>query len=514
MIESEKLEKEARLRQYLKVRDDPYEFLKAVFTRDPADIKTPVKRFPYEREYVQWYVECWKREKAICIPKSRRMIMSWMNIALNLWDALFHQHREIAFVSKKEDDSDELVERAQFIYDHLDTKVVPKELLPRKIRTFCSLVFPETGSHIRGFPSGANQLRQYGFSRILGDECAFWPDAEEMYTGAKPTLDGGGQIVLVSSLYPGFFMRAVFDQFGNTQDFTPESVQISKKIQPMRGVTLWRNPKNKFFIFELHYSADPEKDAEWIAEHKPHIPIREWNREYELAWEIYDGLPVYGDWDKTKHINNHVQPEVGLPLLRGWDFGLTPSCVIAQLQGSKLVVFQEFCESNMGVQRFSDIVIPSCNHMFPAWMKGSSTSWIDFMDPAGVQRDQSNEGSCALVLDSQGLNPIPGDIAFEKRKARIEHFLISFDKDGPNFQINALQCPKLVKGFNGGYHYPETAMVKEPRSLRPVKNEYSHPHDALQYVATIKDFAKRRFANAGVPRLSYSSRKETYVREQ
>ena len=59
-----------------------------------------------------------------------------------------------------------------------------------------------------------------------------------------------------------------------------------------------------------------------------------------------------------------------------------------------------------------------------------------------------------------------------------------------NTEINGFlidsRCTRLINGFLGGYHYPQTAMSgNDP--LKPVKNKYSHVQDALQYV-TVKIF--------------------------
>lgn len=494
-------EKQEIFERFIRMKNDPVEFLKAVRTQDEVDKAQPIKHFPWELEYIQWYVRCWLKEDFIAIPKSRRMKMSWINLALFLWSAMFHEGQHLACVSKKEDDSDELIKRIRFIYDHLDPKILPKELLPKAEYKFCSFEFPEIYSRIHGYPSGADQLRQFTFTRILGDECAFWPDAQEMYTAATPTLEGGGQLVMISSPGPGFFKRLVFDQLDHTGEFDPDTVMQGRRRSPMEGITLWRNPKNKFFIFQLHYSADPAKRSpEWRERIRSKMPRRDWNREYELQWDAYDGLPVYGDWNKNLHAKPDLGAQIGLPLLRGWDFGLTPACVVAQLQGRTLVVLQEFTEINMGADRFSDLVLPKMNVIFPGFQ------FIDFIDPAGVNRDQSAEGSCAKILDSKGLNCIPGAVAFHERQKAVEKFLTSRDNDGANFQIDQYNCPLLIRGFEGGYRYPEAALGKEPRQLHPIKDEHSHPHDALQYIATGVSVMPRKRINSVIPRLSYSKR--------
>lgn len=140
------------------------------------------------------------------------MKLSWICIGLYTWDTTFRIGRHNAFVSKKEDDSNELIKKAAFILENLDYEQIPKEFIPKWELTFNKLQFPETSSILQGFPSGADQLRQFTFSGIFADEMAFWDDAEKMYSASIPTLEGGGRFTGVSSPAPGFFKSLVFDQ--------------------------------------------------------------------------------------------------------------------------------------------------------------------------------------------------------------------------------------------------------------------------------------------------------------
>lgn len=202
----------ALLQKFAQIRQDPWVFLQeCVLTLDQTDKANPIKPFPCHLDYLRAYTRCWERYPKILVPKSRRMVMSWTNIALYTWDTMFHQGRFNAFVSKKEEDSAELVKRAEFIYDHIPETVIPRDLLPRKKTRYGVLEFPDLDSKIEGFAQGADQLRQFTFSGIFADEMAFWENAQKMYSSAVPTLEGGGRFTGVSSPGPGFFKLLVFD---------------------------------------------------------------------------------------------------------------------------------------------------------------------------------------------------------------------------------------------------------------------------------------------------------------
>src|SRR4051812_16968206 len=112
---------------------------------------------------------------------------------------------------------------------------------------------------------------------------------------------------------------------------------------PLPGVECWKNEKNKFVVFQLHYLADPKKrDPSYIAGVKAAMPSRQFNQEYNLAWESYEGLPVYSDFNRNVHGSKEtIQPVPGLPLIRGWDWGLTPCVVVGQYVEGQLRLIKE-----------------------------------------------------------------------------------------------------------------------------------------------------------------------------
>jgi len=416
------------------------------------------------------------------------MTMSWTNIALYLWDAIFHEVRDHAFVSKKEDDAGELVKRAEFIYDHIPENCIPKDLLPRKETRAKpqQLIFPDLQSKIQGFPMGADQLRQFTFSGILGDECAFWEEAQKFYSAAYPTIEGGGRMTLISSRSPGFFQRLVYDQLDNT-DHIDES-QTPPKLLPFKddSVIIWHNPKNKFCIFDVHYTANPRKrDPSFRDAVKASMPIKDFMVEYERNWEAFDGKPVFEDYDKARHESKfQLQPHLGLPLLLGWDFGLTPACIVAQLRGDQLFILREFVAAHASIEKFAPAVMNEVMTLWPEW-HDHRRDFRHYIDPAGLQQAQTDSRTCAGVMSQCGLkNIFPGPIDWESRRKSVEHFLRKHMKEGPALQVYAPDCPKLTKGFAGAYRYPEKYQQIEPGKPRPLKDEYSHPHDALQYLAS------------------------------
>lgn len=130
------------------------------------------------------------------------MLMTWLISACYLWDTQFHQGRLNFFQSKKEEDADRVVQRAWFVYERQPQWI--KSMFPAEY-TFGHIKFKQAHSEIWGVPQGGDQIRSHTASGIFSDEMAFQPEAEDAYTGALPTIKGGGRFTGVSSANPGFF---------------------------------------------------------------------------------------------------------------------------------------------------------------------------------------------------------------------------------------------------------------------------------------------------------------------
>lgn len=282
---------------------------------------------------------------------------------------------------------------------------------------------------------------------------------------------------------------------------------MSNVKKPMQGVRLWKNPINGFLVFELHYTADPAKRAEiFKSSVKSGLPIQKFLQEYEIIWDTYEGMPVYRDFNRQiHHSEKPPEAERGLPLLIGIDNGLTPAAIIGQVQDETLVVIKELTAFNMGSKRFSALVRKDIGINFPNWLSLKNVKV--FMDPSGFFRNDTDEGCCKDDFIEAGFKDVePGPVAISSRKQAVEHFLTHTTRKGASFQICEDSAPITVKGFEGGYRYPKDA-IERMDDLKPEKNEFSHPHDALQYLASAAaGILKRQRRYKSVPTPSYNAR--------
>jgi hypothetical protein len=82
-----------------------------------------------------------------------------------------------------------------------------------------------------------------------------------------------------------------------------------------------------FTIVPVHYSADPERDANWVLTERPKYATQGgWDREQEIDFRSIVGDPVYGNWSDAIHIDDTVHLIPALPLCVACDFNVNP-CV-------------------------------------------------------------------------------------------------------------------------------------------------------------------------------------------
>jgi hypothetical protein len=190
------------------------------FTQDEHDPSISAKPFP-NKEYIRQMVELWLETKMNLWEKSRQIMASWTFCALYLHDTQFISAmggRRLNFIqSKKEEDSDALLRRCYFVYEHQEPWL--KAMYPAEY-SYCHLRFYRPGDRKRkltvgelwAIPQGGDVLRQHTASGLFIDEAAFQPDLEASIRAAQPMLKGGGRIDCVSSAEPGYFQELCADK--------------------------------------------------------------------------------------------------------------------------------------------------------------------------------------------------------------------------------------------------------------------------------------------------------------
>lgn len=211
---------------------------------------------------------------------------------------------------------------------------------------------------------------------------------------------------------------------------------------------------------------------------------------------VKDGKPVYPEYNDRVHTVDH-EPVRSLVIKRGWDFGLTPACVFTQvLPDGRWIVFDELCGDDLGIGTFADEVLRLVDERYKGF------HFEDYGDPAGEQRTamtaDRDEKTCFDILHAKGIGIRGGEQNLTSRLECVKRPLNTLRGGQPQLQVHS-RCAKLRKGFAGRYRYRQIKVAGAGARYHsePEKNEYSHPHDALQYVATAVFGAAVRSAREG-----------------
>jgi len=135
------------------------------------------------------------------------------------------------------------------------------------------------------------------------------------------------------------------------------------------------------------------------------------------------------------------------------------------------------CTDNCGIQRYAELLSKYMATNYPDHMIG-----VCHGDPAGNQRAFSDERTAFEIMNEYTgwkWKPAPTNdplLRFEVVRGALNRMI-----DGNPGILVSPKCKMIRKGFTGGYHYKP---IKSGNSTQfhdtPNKNDYSHPHDALQ----------------------------------
>jgi len=197
------------------------------------------------------------------------------------------------------------------------------------------------------------------------------------------------------------------------------------------------------------------------------------------------GEPIYKYFRPDYHMaHERLQPIINgiRPIIVGMDLGLTPAAVIGQLDTrGRALIFDDCVSFDMGVQRFIRTMLkPLLFERYP----GATVMII--VDPAGVQRAQTDERSAVDIIRAEGMKVIPAKTNnISARLSAVDDYLMRH-ADGDSAFLVDPSCTALKSAMMGGYRFhPKTGNIQ--------KNKHSHVAEALQYlmlhIASIADGA-------------------------
>ena len=238
---------------------------------------------------------------------------------------------------------------------------------------------------------------------------------------------------------------------------------------------------------ETLYVVDPESDnyANLAPDYYPNL-IPGKSQDYLDVYlrcrfgRALHGFPVY---DKTFRESFHVAESQlkpirseAYPVVIGLDFGRTPAAVLMQMTPmGRVHILSELVSENMGIETFLTQKLRP--HLVENY---SGCSFLVAPDPAGWAKTQVGEITPVDVLKKAGFRVVRPPTNRPSMRIEAVEQLLAKHIDGKAAFLVDKSCTVVIRGFRYGYRWRENRKG-DLEGKEPEKNDYSHPHDALQY---------------------------------
>ncbi len=177
-----------------------------------------------------------QRERLVVVLKARQLGLSWLCMAYALWLLLAQAPATVLLFSQRETEAADLLGRLRGMYDRL-----PRWLQARgTLRSAATEWTLSNGSRALAFSTHGG--RSYTATLAIVDEADHVPDLGRFLNAVKPTIDAGGQLILVS-----------------TSDKRQPRSPFKNLFRAAQAGT------GDYAALFLPWSARPDRDAAWYA---------------------------------------------------------------------------------------------------------------------------------------------------------------------------------------------------------------------------------------------------------
>lgn len=179
----------------------------------------------------------------VVILKARQLGLTWLVLAFALWLLIFHPISTVLLFSLRDNEAVHLLsdERLRGMFLSL-----PDWMRPAEIKTDAHVWRLANGSTAKAFPTSAGD--SYTATLAIVDEADLVPDLNKLMRRVKPTIDGGGKMILLS----------------RSDKSQPQSE--FKKIYRAAKLKL-----TKWVAVFLPWDSRPERTTQWYAEQHAEI---------------------------------------------------------------------------------------------------------------------------------------------------------------------------------------------------------------------------------------------------
>lgn len=226
------------------------------------------------------------RERQLLILKARQLGISWLACLYVLWLCAQRPNQTVLLFSRGQGEANELVRRIGVLFHHHADRAA----LPALVTDNTAELGWANGSRVLSLAATRNAGRSFTASLLILDEYAFMLWGPRVLASAKPTIDGGGQLFIISSADgPGTPYHQLWQQAeSGASAYAP--VFLPWDAHPGRDAD-WR----------ARLLADPTADPPSVIREYPATPLEAFTHAaglvYGDAYNDADGESVTADAD-------------------------------------------------------------------------------------------------------------------------------------------------------------------------------------------------------------------------
>lgn len=170
------------------------------------------------------------QDRLLVILKARQLGITWLACGYVLWLCTQNPGKTVLVFSQGQNEANELIDRIRFLYQHHQNL----SSLPTLTIDNTQELEWSNGSNVKSLPATKRAGRSFTASLVIFDEFAFMLYGPDLYAAAKPTIDDGGRLWIISSAdgmgtrYHQFWQAAKSGNNGFKTIFLPWTARPSR----------------------------------------------------------------------------------------------------------------------------------------------------------------------------------------------------------------------------------------------------------------------------------------------
>lgn len=193
------------------------------------------------------------------------------------------------------------------------------------------------------------------------------------------------------------------------------------------------------------------------------------------------GKSVTPQWSDKLHLGVGLIPIRGVELHLLWDWGHNPTCIVTQKTPlGAWNILDSVVGEGIGAE---ELIVNAVKPLLVDRYRGFRYSHIG--DPAGSQRDQSSILKSPVIVLKKSLGGAwrPGPVRFDEGVEPLRAVLARNIGGHGLVQVDKSRAAEVWHALRGGWHFNVTRTGIT--SGEPVKDQHSHPGDAMRYGAAV-----------------------------